>query len=113
MHSQEKELPKVKDCSLRDSRQNKFSRGCTDLRSLRPKTRLVLGSGTTHPHGERCWVPCLQEYGPRPGEFTDKTFTRADTRDDAAACDTFHDVFAVPGDEMAVVDDVLFAILEL
>ena len=31
--------------------------------------------------------------------------------DDAAACDAFEDVFAVPRDEVAVVDDVLLAIL--
>ena len=44
-------------------------------------------------------------------ELADQTFASTEVADDATACDTFEDVFAVPGDEVAVIDDVLFAIL--
>lgn len=49
----------------------------------------------------------------RTSEFAHQPFTRAEIADDAAARDALEDVFAVPGDEVAVVDDVFFAFAEL
>ena len=66
-----------------------------------------------HPHGESGRVARLHEDGAGTGEFADEPLAGADTRDDAAARDALHDVLAVPGDEVAVVDDVFFFWLEL
>ena len=67
----------------------------------------------THPHRKRRRIPRLDKYRPRPRKLTDQTLTGADPADDAPRSDAFHDVFAVPRDEVAVVDDVFFAVLEL
>lgn len=72
-----------------------------------------IGSMCSHPHTKLRWVPRLHKYRPRSCEFADKTFPTADTGDDASASHALHDVFGVPGDQMAVVDDILFAFFEL
>ena len=46
-------------------------------------------------------------------ELADKAFSRSKTRDDTARRHALHDVLAVPGNEMSVIDDVLLTILEL
>ena len=65
------------------------------------------------PRRERLRIPRLHIKRPWPGEFTDQTFARADAGDDAARCDALERVLAVPGNEVAVVDDVAFAVREL
>lgn len=55
----------------------------------------------------------MHEHSSRSGKLAHQTFSAADAGDNASACYTFHDVFAVPGDEMAVIDDVLFAFHKL
>jgi hypothetical protein len=46
-------------------------------------------------------------------EFADHAFTGADVANDATTCDPLEDILAVPGYQMSVVDDVLFAFSEL
>jgi hypothetical protein len=46
-------------------------------------------------------------------EFTNETLAGAHVADDSTAGDALHDVAAVPGDQVAVVNDVLFAFTEL
>ena len=44
-------------------------------------------------------------------ELADQALASAEVADNATACHALEDIFAVPGDKVAVVDDVLFAIL--
>ena len=62
-----------------------------------------------HPHAELLWVPRLHENSPRPCELTHQSLSAANARNDATARYTLHDILGIPGYEMAVVDDVLFA----
>lgn len=50
---------------------------------------------------------------PRTSKLADQTFASTQIRDDATACDTLENVFAVPCDKMAIVNDVLFTFMEL
>lgn len=67
----------------------------------------------SHPCRKLLGVPSLHEHRPRAGKLADQAFSTTDARDDASARYTLHDVFAVPGYEMAVVDDVFFAFHKL
>jgi hypothetical protein len=58
-------------------------------------------------------VSGLHEDRSRSSELAHESFARTDTRDDTTAGNTFDDVFAVPGDKMAVVDDISFTFLQL
>ena len=50
---------------------------------------------------------------PRASELADKTLTRGSTRYDTARSGTLEDIFAVPRNEIPVVDDVLLSFNEL
>jgi hypothetical protein len=65
------------------------------------------------PSHERLGIPRLHVDGPRPGELAHQTLTRRDAGDDTARSNPLENVFAIPGDEVAVVDDVAFAFGEL
>lgn len=67
----------------------------------------------THPRSERGRVSSLHEHGPWAGKLADQAFSAAEAGDDATAGHALHDVFAVPGHKMAVVDDVFLAFDEL
>ena len=67
----------------------------------------------SHPCCEFPGIPSLHEYRPRARELADQAFATADAGNDASARHTLHHVLAVPGHEMAVVDNVLFAFHEL
>lgn len=58
-------------------------------------------------------IPRLKENSAGASKLAHETFTRSEASDDAAASDTLHDVLEVPGDEVAVVDDVLLAVGEV
>lgn len=49
----------------------------------------------------------------RTCELAHQALAGAEIADDAAARNTLEDILAVPGDEVAVVDDVFFAFAEL
>lgn len=49
----------------------------------------------------------------RTSKFADQTLARAQIADDSAACDTLEDVFAIPRNEVAVVDDILLVLPKL
>lgn len=66
-----------------------------------------------HPHSKSGSIACLHEHSPRTSELAHKTFAGADTRDDSSACDALHDVFAVPRNEVTIIDDILLLWLEL
>ena len=66
-----------------------------------------------HPHCERCRIARLHKHGTGASKFADQTFSRADAGDDASTGHSFHDVFAVPCYQVAVVDDVLLFGLQL
>lgn len=72
---------------------------------------LILRSTSTQAHRERCQISRLYEHSPRSCKLAHQTFSRADTGDDTTARHALHDVFAVPGDEVAVVDDVFLTVL--
>lgn len=74
---------------------------------------LCVGALSGNPHPELLWVPCLHEYGPRTRELAYQTFSASDARDDATACHALHDIFAIPGNEMTVVDNVLLPLDKL
>lgn len=50
---------------------------------------------------------------PGSNEFTHQSFSGAEVGDDATTSHALEHVLAVPGDEVAVVDDVFFVGLEL
>jgi hypothetical protein len=49
----------------------------------------------------------------RPSEFAHKAFTSSQVADNTAGRNTLERVFAIPRDQMSVVDDVLLAFAEL
>ena len=67
----------------------------------------------SHPCREFLGVPSLHKHRPRARKLADQAFATADAGNDASARHTLHHVLAVPGHEVAVVDDVLFAFHEL
>ena len=58
-------------------------------------------------------IPGLHEDGAGTGELTHETLTTRESGNNTTTGDTFHDVLAVPGDQMIVVNDVLFAVDQL
>lgn len=48
-----------------------------------------------------------------PSELADETFSRGHSRNDAARCYSFHNILCVPGDKVAIVDDILLSIEQL
>ena len=66
-----------------------------------------------HISAECLRVPGLHIDGPGTGELADQAFTGADSANDPSRRHALHDVFAVPRDKMAVVDDVAFPLDEL
>ena len=75
-----------------------------DMLVIRPNIK----RGFTY-HG----VSRLHKDGARSSEFTHKAFTSCQVADNPARRNTFQRVFAVPRDEMSVVDDVFLALAEL
>jgi len=65
------------------------------------------------PRREGLRIPRLHEHCARPCELTDQALTCRHVRHDTAGYHTLEDVLAVPRDEVAVVDDVLFVLGEL
>lgn len=70
------------------------------------RTRVYRGHGRESTYR----VSCLDEDGTWAGELANQTLGRGKAGDDTAGCDTLEDVFCVPGDEVAVVDNVLLTI---
>lgn len=71
---------------------------------------ICLASGTSN---KTYRVPRLDEHRPWPGEFAHQALPRREARDDAARSDPLHHVLGIPGDQVAIVDNVLFSIIEL
>ena len=69
--------------------------------------RLCLRSVGAHPHGERCRIARLHEHGARARKFANQALSRAYAGDNTSTGHSFHDIFAVPCYQVAVVDDVL------
>ena len=62
-------------------------------------------------HSDR--IPRLHEHGPRACELAHQTLTGSEVANNTSGRDALEHVFAVPSDEVAVVDDVLLAFAEL
>ena len=77
-----------------------------DLLKLRRRMR-----STIHGHSHR--IASLHENGSRTHKLAHKAFTRRQVADNTARCNPLERVLAVPRNEVAVVDDVLFAFAEL
>lgn len=73
----------------------------------------IAGRAGSNVHGKRVQISRLHIYRPRTHEPTGKTFTGAETGDDATRGDTFHFVLAVPCHKMAVVDIVRLSVNKL
>ena len=58
-------------------------------------------------------ISSLDEDRPRPAKLAHQAFTRGEAGYDTTRCHPLHHVLAVPGDQVSVVDDVLFAFSEL
>lgn len=58
-------------------------------------------------------VPSLHKHNAGPGELAHEALARGHAGDDASRGDALEDVLCAPGHEVAVVDDVLFAVGEL
>ncbi len=58
-------------------------------------------------------VPRLHKHSARPRKFTHQAFTGGDAADDASTGDALEDVLAIPGHEVAVVNDVFLTVEEL
>jgi hypothetical protein len=67
--------------------------------------------GSVHRHRHR--VSCLYENGAWPVELAHKTFTSSQVADNAARRNTLQRVFAIPGDKVSIVNNVLLAFAEL
>ena len=78
---------------------------------LLPTPLLILMRTSPHIHSERGRIPRLHEDRPRTGELAHQPFARADAGDDTPARHALQDVLAIPGYEVAVVDDVFLAFL--
>lgn len=63
----------------------------------------------SHPSCELLRIPRLHEHRPGPRKLAHQAFSTADARDDASARHALHHIFAVPGHEVPVVDDVFLA----
>lgn len=66
-----------------------------------------------HPLRERLRVARLDEDGAGPGELADEALGGRHVGDDAARRDALENVLAVPSDQVAVVDNVPLALLQL
>lgn len=64
-------------------------------------------------HGHSHRIASLHEHSSRSHKLAHETFARSQIADDTARRNPLERVFAVPRDEVAVVDDVLFAFAEL
>lgn len=62
---------------------------------------------------ESLCVSRLHEHGAGTGKLADQSLTRCDPGHDASRSSAFQNVLAVPGDEVAVIDDVFLAFDEL
>ena len=58
-------------------------------------------------------IPRLDKDGARASELADEALCRRQTRDDTTRCHPFHDILGIPGDEVAIVNDVLLSIDKL
>jgi hypothetical protein len=67
--------------------------------------------GSVHSHGHR--VTRLHEDSSRPSKLAHEAFTCGQVADNSTGRNTLERVFAIPRDQMSVVDDVLFAFAEL
>lgn len=67
----------------------------------------------TQPGSKSGGVARLQKDGAGSGKLAHEAFIRRVLRHDAAACRSLEHVLAVPGDQISVVYDVLFARSEL
>lgn len=74
---------------------------------LMSRNTLCLRSMSAHPHGESSRVAGLHEHCSRASELAYQTFARADAGDYTTTRNTLHDILTVPGDEVAVIDNVL------
>ena len=87
--------------------------------SLKPVLSTLIRSASlppslrTHPHGKLRRIPRLHEDRPGAGELADQAFTTADAGDDSSTGHTLHHILAIPGNQMAVVEDVLLTLDEL
>ncbi len=68
---------------------------------------------TTHMRCESDRIPCLHIHRSRPRELAYETLTGRHARYDSTRCNALEDVLTVPGDEVAVVDDVALAFYQL
>ena len=66
---------------------------------------------TVHGHGQR--IASLHKHSSRSHKLAHKPFAGSQIADNAARRNPLERVLAVPRDEMAVVDDILFAFAEL
>jgi hypothetical protein len=66
---------------------------------------------TIHSHGHR--IASLHKHSSRTHKLAHKAFAGSQIADNAARRNPLERVLAVPRDEMAVVDDVLFAFAKL
>lgn len=89
------------------------SKADVDMNKSYRKILQLLGRGTRDESLEGGRVTGLHVDGAGAGEFADQTFSAADAGDDATAGDALEHVLAVPGHEVAVVDDVALAVDEL
>lgn len=65
------------------------------------------------PLPKRHRIPRLHEHGPRPRKLAHQTLARRQITYNAPTSNALEDVFAVPSDEVTVVDDVFFVSGEL
>ena len=66
-----------------------------------------------HPSHEGRRVARLHEHRPRPRELANQPLPSTHIRDDAARRRALQDVTAVPRHEVAIVNDILLALLQL
>lgn len=67
----------------------------------------------SHPRRKFLGVPRLHEHRPWARKLADQAFSTADTGYNASARYALHHILAVPGYEMAIVDDVFLAFHKL
>lgn len=66
-----------------------------------------------HPLCKARRISCLHHDSAGPRELAHQSFPTADTRDNASTCNTLHNIFAIPGHKMAIVDDIFLTFDEL
>lgn len=101
----------------------KTSKGINHDRLLLPQNQRKRSTGaalhtassslSSHPLGESGWVPCLQEDGPGTGKFAHEPFSGCHTGNNTPRGDALKDVLRIPRNEMAVIDNISLAFLEL